>query len=94
MSYSGLVVGGPLAGSMLDHSSNIYRHPKPEGTYEIDLRADGTPAAYQPNAFFEYCFVSRYYVVLYVSVPFAIVYLYPYLCGVHPNTTALSMTKP
>jgi hypothetical protein len=58
-SYSGLVVGGPLDGQYVEHTSNMYRLPQ-EG--ETIYRADGTEAHYQPNKWFTYLFISRYWV--------------------------------
>ncbi len=60
LTYRGLVVGGPLDGSYVEHTSNMYRHPTPDG--EVIYRGDGSVAAHQPNLFFPYIFCTRYWV--------------------------------
>lgn len=59
MMNRGLCVGGPLDGEYAEHASNMLRIPQ---VGEVLYRADGTPAAYQPNLFYSYVFVSRYWI--------------------------------
>ena len=60
--YRGLVVGGPRDGEILEHDSNLFRIENPPGSYEVVYRMDGTPAAMQPNRYFQYLFDTRYWV--------------------------------
>jgi hypothetical protein len=56
----GLCVGGPLDGEYAEHTSNMMRIPQ---LGEVMYRADRvTPAEYQPNLFYSYVFVSRYWI--------------------------------
>ena len=59
--YSGLIIGGPFDGKMLEHRDNMYRHPKQPGSYKVQLKADGTPSVYQPDSYVEYIYVGRYW---------------------------------
>lgn len=59
--YRGLVIGGPLDGQMLEHSSNMYRIEREPGTWEVVYRIDGTRAAVQPHQYYQYLFNTRYW---------------------------------
>lgn len=54
----GLCIGGPLDGEYAEHASNMLKVPQ---TGETVYRADGTQAAYQPNLWYRYVFVTRYW---------------------------------
>lgn len=49
-----------MDGEILEHDSNMFRIE--QENYEVVYRMDGTPAAMQPNRYFQYLFDTRYWV--------------------------------